>query len=112
MPAQGELTRRVHLLLGSATDRSPPTQLLGAQGPHNVGLILAESFDPKTKKRRRPFETVQGLAKDLGLTVDVECEVDDAKCVRRKVDAYARAGGKGDVVVCWVSSRCLLSLRG
>ncbi|GAA5920955.1 hypothetical protein JCM3775_004021 [Rhodotorula graminis] len=79
-------------------------KLLGAQGEHNVGLILAEDYDRKTKKRRRPFETVQGLAKDLGLKVDVECEVDDPKCVRRKIDQYAREGGTGDVVVCWKHS--------
>lgn len=85
------------------------TQLLGAQGAHNVGLILAESYDRKTKKRRRPFETVVGLAKDLGLKVDVECEVDDPKCVRHKVDQYAREGGKGDVVVCWVRHSLPLS---
>ncbi|GAA5916813.1 hypothetical protein JCM5296_006099 [Sporobolomyces johnsonii] len=79
-------------------------KFLGRQGRHHVGLILAEGYNPVTKKRRRPYETVKPLADELGLKVDTECEVDDAKCVRKKVERYAKEGGKGDVVICWKHS--------
>ncbi|GAA5937213.1 hypothetical protein JCM1841_002328 [Sporobolomyces salmonicolor] len=79
-------------------------KVLGRKGPHHVGLILAEGYNPVTKKRRRPYETVKPLADELGLKVDTECEVDDAKCVRKKVERYAKEGGKGDVVICWKHS--------
>lgn len=67
-----------------------------------IGLILAESFDRKTHKRKRPFDTVKPIANELGLKVDTDCQVDDAKCVRKKIERYARKGGKGDVLICWV----------
>ncbi|GAA6016085.1 hypothetical protein JCM11491_000663 [Sporobolomyces phaffii] len=69
-----------------------------------IGLILAEDYDRKTHKRKRPYDTVKPIADELGLKVDTECEVDDAKCVRRKVEQYAKHGGKGDVLICWKHS--------
>ncbi|GAA5825045.1 hypothetical protein JCM3770_004512, partial [Rhodotorula araucariae] len=86
-------------------------RLLGSSSAHNVGLILAESFDAKTKKRRRPFETVRPLARALGLRVDTECKVDDPRCVREKVERYAAEGGTGEVVVCWKHSMLHLIAR-
>ncbi|BGP57833.1 hypothetical protein JCM8202_002488 [Rhodotorula sphaerocarpa] len=77
---------------------------LGKQSRHNIGLILAEGFNPDTGKRRRPYDTVKHLARDLGLKVDVSCEVDDFDCVRERVEEYARSGGKGDIAVCWKHS--------
>ncbi|BGP34866.1 hypothetical protein JCM10296v2_006690 [Rhodotorula toruloides] len=78
--------------------------LLGRDSKHNVGLILAEKYNKDTGKRRRPYETVKGLAHDLGLEVDVSCEVDDVDCVARKIEKYAKSGGKGEVVICWKHS--------
>ncbi|GAA5899910.1 uncharacterized protein JCM6883_006031 [Sporobolomyces salmoneus] len=69
-----------------------------------IGLILAEEYDHKTHKRRRPYDTVKPIADELGLKVDTECDVEDAKCVRKKVEKYAKAGGKGDVLICWKHS--------
>lgn len=65
---------------------------------------MAEEYDHKTHKRKRPYDTVKPIADKLGLKVDTSCEVDDAKCVRRKVERYARKGGKGNVVICWKHS--------
>ncbi|GAA5942154.1 uncharacterized protein JCM15063_002019 [Sporobolomyces koalae] len=69
-----------------------------------IGLILAEDYDRKTHKRKRPFDTVKPIADHLGLKVDTDCQVDDAKCVRKKVEQYAKAGGTGDVLICWKHS--------
>ncbi|GAA5982128.1 hypothetical protein JCM11641_000596 [Rhodosporidiobolus odoratus] len=79
-------------------------KVLGAKGKHNVGLILAEAYNPETRKRMRPYLTVKRLAQDLGLKVDTDCDVEDAKCVRKKVKKYVEAGGKGEVVICWKHS--------
>ena len=40
--------------------------------PHNIGLIVAQSYDHDSRARSRPYETVKYLAKDLGLTVNVK----------------------------------------
>ncbi|GAA6059224.1 hypothetical protein JCM10212_006617 [Sporobolomyces blumeae] len=69
-----------------------------------IGLILAEDYDRHTHKRQRPFDTVKPIADKLGLKVDTDCDVEDAKCVRRKVEKYAKKGGKGDVLICWKHS--------
>ncbi|GAA5824793.1 hypothetical protein JCM11251_005344 [Rhodosporidiobolus azoricus] len=78
--------------------------VLGIKGKHRVGLILAEAYNPDTRKRMRPYLTVKALAADLGLKVDTDCEVDDAKCVRKKIRKYVEKGGKGEVVICWKHS--------
>ncbi|GAA5984374.1 hypothetical protein JCM10908_003321 [Rhodotorula pacifica] len=77
---------------------------LGKKSRHNIGLILAEAYNPDTGKRRRPFDTVKSLAHDLGLKVDLSCEADDFQCVSERVVEYARNGGKGDIAICWKHS--------
>lgn len=49
-------------------------------------------------KRARPRDTVQPLATDLGLTVDISCDRDDAKCVEDVVKGYK---GPGNILICW-----------
>ncbi|GAA5853271.1 hypothetical protein JCM8547_000263 [Rhodosporidiobolus lusitaniae] len=79
-------------------------KVLGRKGKHaNVGLILAEHYLPNGK-RKRPFLTVKALAEDLGLKVDTDCDVEDAKCVRKKIEKYVKSGGRGEVVICWKHS--------
>ncbi|KAG0663369.1 hypothetical protein C6P46_002708 [Rhodotorula mucilaginosa] len=77
---------------------------LGKHSRHNIGLILAEAYNPSTGKRRRPYDTVKSLARDLGLKVDLSCEADDFECVSERVEEYAKRGGKGDVAICWKHS--------
>ncbi|GAA6012743.1 hypothetical protein JCM10207_005347 [Rhodosporidiobolus poonsookiae] len=79
-------------------------KVLGKKGKHRVGLIIAQDFNPETKRKKRPYDTVKPLAKDLGLEVDHECEVDDPKCVEKKVKKYVKAGGRGEIVICWKHS--------
>lgn len=49
-------------------------------------------------KRARPLDTVEPLAKDLGLEVDTSCDRDDADCVKTAVEGYK---GDGNILVCW-----------
>ena len=51
-------------------------------------------------KRARPYDTVEPLAKDLGLTVDTSCGRDDPDCVNDVVRGY---DGKGlvNILICW-----------
>lgn len=46
-------------------------QLFRKGGKHNIGLIIAQAYDDVTKHQIRPFATVQPLARDLGLKVDL-----------------------------------------
>ena len=48
--------------------------------------------------RERPYETVEPLAEELGLTVDTSCSKTDEKCVKKAVEAY---DGDGNILICW-----------
>jgi hypothetical protein len=48
--------------------------------------------------RARPYDTVEPLAQDLGLTVDTSCDRDDQECVSDLVNAYM---GSGNILICW-----------
>ncbi|RLL94128.1 hypothetical protein CFD26_103415 [Aspergillus turcosus] len=71
--------------------------VFGASSSYNIGYIMAQT--PKSDgKRARPYETVEPLAEDLGLTVDTSCDRDDPKCVRDVVEGYT---GSGNILICW-----------
>ncbi|CAI7597602.1 unnamed protein product [Penicillium bialowiezense] len=64
---------------------------------YNIGYIMAQT--PKSSgKRARPYDTVEPLAEDLGLTVDTSCDRDDPSCVKDVVDGYS---GNGNILICW-----------
>lgn len=46
--------------------------------------------------RRRPFDTVEPLATDLGITIDSSCDRDDDACVKKAVESYK---GPGNVLI-------------
>ncbi|KAE8151592.1 hypothetical protein BDV25DRAFT_152481 [Aspergillus avenaceus] len=71
--------------------------IFGQDSPYNIGYIMAQK--PKSNgKRARPYETVKPLADDLGLTVDISCDRDDPKCVKKAVKNY---DGDGNILICW-----------
>jgi len=71
--------------------------VFGASSSYNIGHIMAET--PKSSgKRQRPYDTVEPLAEDLGLTVDVSCDRDDEDCVSDVVQKY---DGPGNILICW-----------
>ncbi|KAF7179320.1 hypothetical protein CNMCM7691_008253 [Aspergillus felis] len=71
--------------------------VFGRASSYNIGYIMAQT--PKSDgKRARPYETVEPLAGDLGLTVDTSCDRDDPKCVRDVVEGYT---GSGNILICW-----------
>lgn len=49
-------------------------------------------------KRQRPYDTVEPLATDLGLTVDISCDRDNPGCVKDVMDGYS---GSGNILICW-----------
>ncbi|ESZ90225.1 putative phosphoglycerate mutase family protein [Sclerotinia borealis F-4128] len=71
--------------------------VFGSASSHDIGYIMAQT--PKSNgKRARPLETVQPLATDLNLTVDISCDRDDADCVADVVQGYE---GTGNILICW-----------
>ncbi|GAA5995396.1 uncharacterized protein JCM10292_005146 [Rhodotorula paludigena] len=79
-------------------------KMLGPKSKHKVGLVIAQNYNRETQRRRRPYDTVKPLAKAWDLEVNLDCEVDEPKCVRKVIEEYARKGGKGEIVVCWKHS--------
>ncbi|KAK2599028.1 hypothetical protein QQS21_005494 [Conoideocrella luteorostrata] len=71
--------------------------VFGAGSNYNVGHIMAQAYKP-SGKRKRPYDTVKPVAKDLGLKVDTSCDRDDAKCVKKFVKKYK---GPGNILICW-----------
>ncbi|KAI1317560.1 hypothetical protein F5Y16DRAFT_148783 [Xylariaceae sp. FL0255] len=74
--------------------------VFGASSGYDIGYIMAETPE-SSGARERPYETVEPLAEDLGLTVDTSCDRDDEKCVADAVDAFQ---GPGNVLICWEHS--------
>ncbi|KAJ5116863.1 hypothetical protein N7456_001211 [Penicillium angulare] len=71
--------------------------VFSASSQYDIGYIIAE--EPKSDgKRDRPYETVEPLATELGLTVDTSCSKTDAKCVKDLVKDY---DGSGNILICW-----------
>ncbi|KAJ5594666.1 phosphoglycerate mutase family protein [Penicillium hispanicum] len=71
--------------------------VFGESSGFDIGYILAEK--PKSDgKRQRPYDTVEPLAEDLGLTVDTSCGKTDAKCVKKAVKDF---DGDGNILICW-----------
>lgn len=69
----------------------------GPNSGYDIGYIMAET--PKSNgKRARPYDTVEPLAEELGLTVDTSCGRDDSSCVKDVVDSYS---GSGNILICW-----------
>ncbi|KAJ5714057.1 uncharacterized protein N7483_011238 [Penicillium malachiteum] len=71
--------------------------VFGASSSYNIGHIMAQT--PQSDgSRQRPYDTVEPLAEDLGLTVDTSCDRDDPGCVKDVVDGYT---GSGNILICW-----------
>lgn len=89
--------------------------VFGPGSQYNIGHIMAQTPKssayylfpqlgaPKTEhirdadgKRQRPLDTVQPVAADLGLTVDISCDRDDPKCVKKVVKKYK---GEGNILI-------------
>jgi hypothetical protein len=76
-------------------------KLFGPSNDYGVKHMIAQR--PKTDgKRRRPYDTLQPLADELGLTVDIDCERDNFKGFVAKIKSYK---GEGNVLVCWEHKR-------
>lgn len=77
--------------------------LIIAQRPQPGNLLLLASTRSKLLttpdgSRKRPYDTVLPLSRDLGLKVDTHCERDDVACVGETVRGYT---GRGNILVCW-----------
>ncbi|KAJ5787866.1 hypothetical protein N7457_002856 [Penicillium paradoxum] len=71
--------------------------VFGKGSEYNIGHVMAQT--PKSNgKRARPRDTVQPLATDLGLSVDISCDRDDPDCVKEAVQGY---DGEGNILICW-----------
>lgn len=60
---------------------------------------MSEGLIEAGGKRTRPLMTVQPVATDLGLTVDISCDRDDPECVKDAVAAHS--GNGGNILICW-----------
>ncbi|KDN42984.1 hypothetical protein K437DRAFT_257651 [Tilletiaria anomala UBC 951] len=65
----------------------------------SISAVFAQSYNPSTGRRSRPYRTLLPLARAFGMSVDHACERNDAHCVRKKVATLLRQpqvqGGHG-----------------
>ncbi|KAG0009812.1 hypothetical protein BGZ81_003150 [Podila clonocystis] len=72
-------------------------KVFGTNSKYNIGFIMAQKYQ-SDGYHARSYLTVKPLAKDLGLTVDTNCDRDDPKCVKKAVGKYT---GSGNILICW-----------
>lgn len=99
--------------------------VFGASSSYDIGYIMAETpqsgrfslsfqsphlhykrssglrsvlINCKDGSQQRPYDTVEPLANDLGITVDTSCQRDDQDCVASVVEQYS---GTGNILICW-----------
>ncbi|SCV67164.1 BQ2448_5810 [Microbotryum intermedium] len=84
-------------------------KVFGRRSSYNIGLIIAQSYNPYTGTRKRPYDTVLPVAKDLRLPVITDCPMppnsqrDDPDCVVNIVRQFAKHS-RQDVLICWKHS--------
>ncbi|SGY39247.1 BQ5605_C003g02182 [Microbotryum silenes-dioicae] len=78
-------------------------KVFGRRSPHNIGLIIAQSYNLSTGARKRPYATVVALAEDLRLPVITDCNRNDPDCVVNLVQQFAKYSRR-DVLICWKHS--------
>ncbi|KAJ5266548.1 hypothetical protein N7478_009356 [Penicillium angulare] len=75
--------------------------IFGSHSGYDIGYIMAQK-PKKSGKRNRPYETVRPLAEDLDIKVDISCNRDDPKCVKKRIKKYK---GEGNILICWEHHR-------
>ncbi|TGO28369.1 hypothetical protein BPAE_0028g00160 [Botrytis paeoniae] len=71
--------------------------VFGNESIYDIKYIMA--MTPMSDgERTRPLDTVQPLATDLNITVDISCDRDDADCVANIVNGYE---GEGNILISW-----------
>jgi len=73
--------------------------VFGASSGYNIGYIITQDYK-SDGSRDRPYETVEPLANDLGLTIDHHCDRDDTDCAKDSIKSYAD-NNTGNILVCW-----------
>lgn len=78
--------------------------VFGASSGYDIGYILTQDYD-SDGSRMRPYDTVEPLASDLGLTIDHHCDRDDQDCAKDAVNDFANANPNGgNILICWEHS--------
>lgn len=71
--------------------------VFGADSDYDIWYIMAEQ--PQSDgSQQRPYDTVEPLSEDLGITIDTSCQRDDQDCVANVVNNY---DGPGNILICW-----------
>ncbi|KAF2018878.1 hypothetical protein BU24DRAFT_405619 [Aaosphaeria arxii CBS 175.79] len=72
-------------------------KVFGKESKYDIGHVMAQQYKPDGK-RKRAYDTVLPVATDLNLPVDLSCDRDDPKCVRKVVEKY---DGSGNILIAW-----------
>eukprot|EP01117_Protostelium_nocturnum_P001050 TRINITY_DN11373_c0_g1_i1.p1 TRINITY_DN11373_c0_g1~~TRINITY_DN11373_c0_g1_i1.p1 ORF type:complete len:195 (-),score=55.59 TRINITY_DN11373_c0_g1_i1:70-654(-) len=75
-------------------------KVFGASSLYKIGKIMAMTPKPNGKQSR-PLLTVQPLAADLNITVDIKCQKEDLDCVKDSVDKWNKSNQGKNILLCW-----------
>ncbi|KAJ5611684.1 hypothetical protein N7528_008789 [Penicillium herquei] len=73
-------------------------QVFGAKSGYDIEYIMAPTMKSSNGGHGRAFKTVQPLAADLGLDVDLHCKRKDTTCVADAIRSY---DGPGNILISW-----------
>ncbi|WWC61659.1 uncharacterized protein I303_104243 [Kwoniella dejecticola CBS 10117] len=74
--------------------------LFGADSEYDFGLIFAAPWDAAQKDTERTYATVAPLARDLNLTVNIECANSEKSCIVQAIEEFA-AQSEQDILISW-----------
>ncbi|WWC70415.1 uncharacterized protein I206_104366 [Kwoniella pini CBS 10737] len=74
--------------------------LFGNNSEYDFGLIFAAPWDADQKDTERTYATVAPLAKDLNLTVNIECANSEKSCIVEAIEEFAAKSDK-DILISW-----------
>ncbi|WVF68923.1 hypothetical protein IAT40_003697 [Kwoniella sp. CBS 6097] len=67
---------------------------------YDFGKIFAAPRSVDNKTTERTYATVEPLAKDLGIEIDIDCAESEASCIVEKIENFA-ATSKADILISW-----------
>lgn len=69
-----------------------------SKSKYKIRYLYAQEYNEDTKKRIRPYLTLEPLSKKINKNIDVTCDRDDIDCIKRKI---LKSYKNGNILLSW-----------